>query len=454
VTPELLPPLKGKKTFSKKTKKAVTLEDDTNKKRAQQRRSTSDLGRHRDEEGSLVGREMRTQALAKQSASLRTINEREHEAPRVAPRITKKRSAEENGRTSIMLGADVSRAMRWAEGYERPEKSKAANKPKIEKVVDSPPPVEKPLPTPVTALNPESEAPIRLIYPETESKPLQEIPREPIVAPKVHVSRSKSPEPAPPTVGPILLSPDTSFNKSSEKQKSPPNKLKKFFGGKSKEEREAKRASRSMSPLPPTSPTPPKIQPRAKSPTPPVSHTPIPPPLARSPTPVIDTKEWEEDFDGTHRQEASTPTPQKPKAYLPKVTASQIETYISAPKIETFVPPKIEEYRPATPPTVPITKRSETPTRDRTPEDEDLDRWAQIRKAAGQRALNRAVAPSRNHSEDVTEVNIPRARPAIVNPKRGKGPLKPDEEDEESVDARVARIRKRVQELTAGMGDD
>ena len=29
-----------------------------------------------------------------------------------------------------------------------------------------------------------------------------------------------------------------------------------------------------------------------------------------------------------------------------------------------------------------------------------------------------------------------------------------DEEDEESVDARVARIRKRVQELTAGMGDD
>jgi hypothetical protein len=32
--------------------------------------------------------------------------------------------------------------------------------------------------------------------------------------------------------------------------------------------------------------------------------------------------------------------------------------------------------------------------------------------------------------------------------------LKPEEEDEESVDARVARIRKRVQELTAGMGDD
>jgi hypothetical protein len=36
----------------------------------------------------------------------------------------------------------------------------------------------------------------------------------------------------------------------------------------------------------------------------------------------------------------------------------------------------------------------------------------------------------------------------------GRAPLRPDEEDEESVDARVARIRKRVQELTAGMGDD
>ena len=208
MTPELLPPLKGKKTFSKKTKKAVTLEDETNKKRAQQRRSTSDLGRHRGEDGSLVGREMRAQALAKQSATLRTINEKDHDAPHEAPKITRKRSAEENGRPSIMLGADVSRAMRWAEGYEKPAKSKVVDKPRVEKFINIPPPTsEKPLPTPVMPPKPESEAPIKLKYPETESIPLQEIPREPIVAPKVHVSRSKSPEPVPATAGPILLSP-------------------------------------------------------------------------------------------------------------------------------------------------------------------------------------------------------------------------------------------------------
>jgi hypothetical protein len=40
-----------------------------------------------------------------------------------------------------------------------------------------------------------------------------------------------------------------------------------------------------------------------------------------------------------------------------------------------------------------------------------------------------------------------------VTPKRAAAKVA-DEEAEESVDARVARIRKRVQELTAGMGDD
>jgi len=95
-----------------------------------------------------------------------------------------------------------------------------------------------------------------------------------------------------------------------------------------------------------------------------------------------------------------------------------------------------------------------------------MDRWAQIRKAAGQRALNRVVAPPKNNgdSSEVGEVNIPRTRQVLatgtgMSPPRkvgggGRGPLRPDEEDEESVDARVARIRKRVQELTAGMGDD
>jgi hypothetical protein len=57
------------------------------------------------------------------------------------------------------------------------------------------------------------------------------------------------------------------------------------------------------------------------------------------------------------------------------------------------------------------------------------------------------------------DVNIPRVRqPAVAagSPKRAKvvPTNKVDDEEEESVDARVARIRKRVQELTAGMGDD
>ena len=74
--------------------------------------------------------------------------------------------------------------------------------------------------------------------------------------------------------------------------------------------------------------------------------------------------------------------------------------------------------------------------------------------------MNRVVAPPKNNgdSSEVAEVNIPRTRQVTAaSPPRklaGRAPLRPDEEDEESVDARVARIRKRVQELTAGMGDD
>ena len=67
-----------------------------------------------------------------------------------------------------------------------------------------------------------------------------------------------------------------------------------------------------------------------------------------------------------------------------------------------------------------------------------------------------ASTPPRNKynfiSDEVADVNVPRVRQNTASPKRKV--LKPDEEDEESVDARVARIRKRVQELTAGMGDD
>jgi hypothetical protein len=86
----------------------------------------------------------------------------------------------------------------------------------------------------------------------------------------------------------------------------------------------------------------------------------------------------------------------------------------------------------------------------RTSEDSELDRWAQIRKTANARALNRNVAPSKDDDDIV--VNIPRTRVVVpASPKRK--PMKGSDEEEETVDARVARIRKRVQELTAGMGD-
>ena len=264
--------------------------------------------------------------------------------------------------------------------------------------------------------------------------------------PKVQVARSKSPDPPYGKSGPVLLSPDpvSSFHKIPEKQKSPPrNKLKIFFSGKSKEEKEAKRASRVTSPIPHS---PPLVVSQPKFMNPP-SVVDV---RAPSPTPVVSTQEWENGFDGTHRPEPASPpkpdlstktTPQNSESHLPRKTS--------------------EEYRPATPPTIPIV-RSETPTRDRS-DDEDLDRWAQIRRNAEKRRAAAANVPKYNNvMDDVAEVNVVRSRQtpaasttaagAAGSPKRKV--LKPDEEDEESVDARVARIRKRVQELTAGMGDD
>lgn len=117
-----------------------------------------------------------------------------------------------------------------------------------------------------------------------------------------------------------------------------------------------------------------------------------------------------------------------------------------------------EDYVPAPPPPVP-TFRAETPVR--TSDDVDRERWAQIRSAAGQRVLNRNVAPpprvhNNDDDDDIMDVNIPRVRQPTTtsSPKRVKVTPKAEEEEDESVDARVARIRKRVQELTAGMGDD
>lgn len=431
-----------------------------------------------------MGRDLRAQALAKQSATLRTIKEKPHEIRGELP--SRRKSVEYNGRPSIMLGADVSRAMRWAEGgfdMERqrsekpvPEKPKVVEKKveprvvaeiKVEKVVEKPQEqIKSPLPSKV----PTYQGPAVTKLPDTDA--MQEIPREPTSAPKVQVARSKTPEPnviqrsrtpepkfqiprsktPEPGYGPILLDPSTSYtgNKLPENKKSPPSKLKKLFGGgKSKEE---KRMSRAMSPIPPdSSPTPVITQPSNSNATNKFLNAPIPAVEQRARSPV---QEWEEDFDGTHRHDLPTT---KPESYKSKSTPQTSEIHLPIKPSAVA-----EDYRPATPPSIPIA-RSETPTSVKTSEDEELDRWAQIRKAAGQRALNRNVAPPRTNKsvEDVTEVNIPRIRQntnsstASTSPPRRKGlKAEEDKEEEESVDARVARIRKRVQELTAGMSDD
>ena len=444
VTPELNPPAKGKqKLLSKKSKKSAAQEQTLNK-RAQQRRSTSDLiSRHREQDGSLIGREMRAQALAKQSASLRTINEKPDLSASERPTLQRRRSTEYNGRPSIMLGAEVSRAMRWAEGFDpvKPVKSNVQKpQPVPEKSLPQPQPQPQPQPPkqvqPVPQLQPKPQPP----KPEPKSEVIEEIPREPKVAPKVQIPlqipRSKTPEPGA-IKGPVLLPPD---EKSSEKFKAPPtNAIKKLFSGKSKEEKAAKRVSKAGPPVPPSSP-PTEV---SKAGPPPAVN-----PSPRAASPSVKVREWEEDFDGTHRQESvRTPTPPKEVFAKPTVT----EDYRA----------KAEEYRAATPPVVPIiprsetpTRRSETPTRDRTSEDDDRDRWAQIRKAAGQRALQRAVAPPKNSTDEITEVNVPRVRQNAGTPPRKVSNTVKEEEEEESVDARVARIRRRVQELTAGMGDD
>jgi hypothetical protein len=432
--PELLPPVKGNKM--RRSKKDKKKEEDTLKKRNQQRRSTSDLTTMHRENGSLAAR---AQALAKQSATLRTINERAHEPELPQPR---RKSLEYNGRPSIMLGADVSRAMRWADSFDRQPNPTETNipyqrsRPEVSepKTLPEPPkPVVKPVARPITP-----PKPIVL-----EKEPIQEIPREPIVLPKVQTSRVKSPEPIDlrKQSGPVLLSPEAALGKSPEKAKAPPatNAFKKFFsGGKSKEEKAAKRVSRTKSPVPP-SPTLQHVRPVSPpSPPRPIASTPeprsiprTPEPRAPSPTPIIpETKEWEDSFDGTHNIE-STAT--------------------------TAVPP-LEDYEPAPPPTVPIAPPSfrEEVSADRS-DDEDLDRWAQIRKRAGQRALNRVISPPKEDDDEIVAVDIPRTRAQATSPTRRMKVVKspaPEEEEEESVDARVARIRKRVQELTAGMGDD
>ena len=415
VVPELLPPLKGgKKIRSKKDKINKKTEDDFMKKRTQQRRSTPDLSRHDDHHIGL-GREQRAQALAKQSANLRTIQEKEPETP--MPKL-RRRSIETNNRPSVLLGADVSRAMKWADSYQPPK----TDKPRAEVPAEKPKALPEPPKTQVQA-QPIAPQPKAVV---PEKTPTQEIPREPIVPPKVGDIRASTPEPK----GPVLLSPESAMQKSPEKQKSPPNKFKKFFTGKSKEEKAAKRASRAMSPLP-TSPTTAVTQPQPPvKPEPPrsISRTPEP----RSPTPLPqEPKEWQEDFDGTHQQE---------------MTSS------SAP----VVPAVEEDYEPAPAPTVPIVPTFQKEEAAGPSDDEDLDRWAKIRRRAGQRALHRVVAPP-GDDDEIAAVDVPRVRQSSNNtdPLHSKIPVKvADGEDEESVDARVARIRKRVQELTAGMGDD
>ena len=461
------------KKISKKAKKAAQ-EEELAKKKSQQRRSTSDLiGRHHEDGGgTLVGREMRAQALAKQSATLRTIKEKEREGNVPEPPRPRRKSVEYNGRPSVLLGAEVTRAMKWADGnLEAPSQvrkpvgggrledrtdekmkvvEKVMEKPKV--LPEKPQPQLQPQPQPTQRLEkPQPQEPRpETVYqtadliapppppPVAKKEPVEEIAK-PKELPKVQPPRSITPEPtsAPAQLkvsvsGPVLLSPDSAGYKSSDRTTSPPSKFKKFFGGgKSKEEKAAKRASRVSSPIPP-SPTPPVIQPKVVEP---------PTPEPRAPSPIPEAKHWDDHFDGTHREEEIPITPMKPDDYARVVSQQQQE-----------------DYRPATPPPVP-TFRAEIPVR--TSEDEDRDRWAQIRKAAGQRVLNRNVAPpprvhDNDDDEDIMDVNIPRVRQptTVASPKRVKVTPKADEEEEESVDARVARIRKRVQELTAGMGDD
>jgi hypothetical protein len=433
ITAELTPPTKPKKISKKAQRKAAEEEI------ARKRRSTSDLiSRPHDEYGSITGREMRAQALAKQSATLRTISETQREVSVPKPR---RKSLEYNGRPSVMLGAEVSRAMKWADSFERMGNGRRDYN-EAKALPERPQPQAQSQPLKVQEKEDE-----RVVQPTTttqtidlRSERIHEIPREPKEPPKVAIPTPRSPEVKPatalsPATGPVLLPTDTSIHNSSihkspEKPRSPPtgNKFKKFFTGKSKEEKAAKRTSRVTSPIPP-SPTPAPTQPQLKSNTlQPMSRTPEP----RAPSPSIqpsvnETKEWDDEFDGTHRLEPNIPA--QPTSYTAE-----------------------EDYRPATPPSVP-TFRASTPTRERTSDEAERDRWAQIRKAAGQRALHRNVAPVKD--DEIDEVNIPRIRNAErgASPMRG-GKVGSEEEDEESVDARVARIRKRVQELTAGMGDD
>jgi hypothetical protein len=387
----LLPPLKQGKNKIKSKKARKALEEETIKKRTQQRRSTSDLVNN-----GTVGRDMRAQALAKQSATLKSISERGHETPLPTPR---RPSAEYNGRPSMMLGADVSRAMKWAEGrldQGLPEMPKTARK------------------------SSQLEVPRK----EVLTKPREEITKapsvEPTLAPKPQSPAPRTPEPKTteprtPVKRPILLEPEAALHKN-EKLGSPPNKFKKFFGGKSKEEKAAKRASRVMSPIPP-SPQQPVVQPATRPPAQERKPSPSPVRAPPTPSPVGEIAQWDEDFDGTHRPES------------PKSGRRSLESPVDAP---TFPDPQ---------------------ERERTSQDSELDRWAQIRNQASQRALNRAVAPPKaGDDDDILEVNVPRVRQQTpASPKRKT--VKGEDEDEETVDARVARIRKRVQELTAGMGD-
>jgi hypothetical protein len=318
------------------------------------------------------------------------------------------------------LGADVSRAMKWAEAFDNggprrldqrlPEKPKTA--PARSMMVQAP--IQEIPEEPKIAAK---VMPPKVAMPIVASPPVQQ---PTIQAPTIQ-RPPKTPEPV---KRPVLLEPETSIHKN-DKADSTPSKFKKFFGAKTKEEKAekaAKRASRATSPMPP-SPKPAVVQPVASAVQPQVKPSAIPvrsPPIRSPPTPtpeIAETQVWDEDFDGTHRPT----TPQKSEMTSPETP------------VTTSFPDAI-------------------PSRERTSEDSELDRWAQIRKTANQRAMNRTEVASSPNDDEIMEAKVLRVRQAMLaSPKRGK-PSR-DDEEEETVDARVARIRKRVQELTAGMGD-
>jgi hypothetical protein len=182
---------------------------------------------------------MRAQALAKQSATLKSIKERgsEVEIPTV-----RRPSAEYNGRPSMHLGVDVSRAMKWADTYDRGDMRRVDQTltDGSRGISRGPSPIRQtPRPSPLAS---------QVELPKVEGKEDVKVtpympPTVPAVAvgvalpvsaakPQLIPPTSETSKPQTPEKRPVLLEPESSLK--NDKTASPPSKFKKFFGGKSK----------------------------------------------------------------------------------------------------------------------------------------------------------------------------------------------------------------------------